>query len=174
MLETRDLILKIGAFEDWEDMYQNLWRHEECARYMLWSPIQTEEAAKRRMTATLEFQKSKNFEFLVYEKKNNQAIGFAGMEEVEHGVYEDTGIAIGPEFWGRGYGKQIVNALMKHAFEELGAARFVYSCRSQNGASKRLALACGFSWARKEERVDKRNGEPYVLEYYEICSRMLC
>lgn len=25
MLETRDLILKIGAFEDWEDMYQNLW-----------------------------------------------------------------------------------------------------------------------------------------------------
>lgn len=48
----------------------------------------------------------------MYEKSSGQAIGFAGMEEMEPGVYEDMGIALGPDFVGRGYGKQIVNAMV--------------------------------------------------------------
>ena len=27
MLETKDLILDKGRFEDWEAMYRNVWRH---------------------------------------------------------------------------------------------------------------------------------------------------
>lgn len=43
MLETKDLILKKGDFEDWHDMYVNLWSHDESARYMLWKPVHSEE-----------------------------------------------------------------------------------------------------------------------------------
>lgn len=169
MLETKDLILKAGEYEDWQDMYNNLWKHEESARYMLWTPLDSEERAKRRMKSTIEFQKRNDLkEYFVYEKKSNQAIGFAGLEEIEPGVYEDTGIAIGPAFTGRGYGKQIVNALTEYAFKQLGATKFVYSCRSQNIASKRLQASCGFTYTHSEERVDNRTGEDYILEFYEL------
>ena len=37
MLETKDLILDKGKIEDWKALYENVWKHEETARYMMWS-----------------------------------------------------------------------------------------------------------------------------------------
>ena len=110
----------------------------------------------------------KDQKYFVYEKKSGQAIGFAGMMEIAPNVYEDTGIAIGPAFVRKGYGRQILMALVNLAFEELGATKFVASCRSQNDASRQLQLACGFVYSHSEDRTDPRNGEPYVLEFYEL------
>lgn len=36
LLETKDIYLDKGKFEDWEDMYRNIWSRAESARYMLW------------------------------------------------------------------------------------------------------------------------------------------
>ncbi len=36
------------------------------------------------------------------EKGSGQAIGFAGVEEIELHIYHETGIARGPEYVGRG------------------------------------------------------------------------
>jgi len=168
MLETRDLILKTGEFEDWKDMYNNLWKHKESAKYMLWTPLDSEEAAKQRMVKNIDYQQRNQYQYFVYEKKSHQAIGFAGMEEVAPNIYEDTGIAIGPAFVGQGYGKQIVNGLMKCAFEQLGAVKFIYSCRQQNIESKRLQQSLGFTYSHSVEKVDTRTNESYVLEYYEL------
>lgn len=165
MLETKDLIIKKGEFSDWKDMYYNLWRHSESARYMLWNVTTSEEAAKARMERTIAFEESHEYEWLVYEKASNQAIGFAGMIEIEENVYEDTGIAIGPEFVRRGYGKQILNALTDYARDELGATKFVVSCRTKNIASHNLQMSCGFQFSHYEGRVDPRNGEEYTLEF---------
>ena len=85
-----------------------------------------------------------------------------------HHTVEDTGIAIGPAFVRKGYGRQILMALVNLAFEELGATKFVASCRSQNDASRQLQLACGFVYSHSEDRTDPRNGAPYVLEFYEL------
>lgn len=166
MLRTRDLILKKPEFEDWRDIYRNLWSREESARYMLWNVTRSEEDAKRRMERTIAFQ-AEHTAWLVYEKESGQAIGFAGMEEISPGVYEDIGIAVGPEFTGRGYGKQILTALTDYAFSGLGADRFVASCRSENAPSRGMILACGFRYTHCENRIDPRNGLPYVLAFYE-------
>lgn len=169
MLTTEDLILQTAEFDDWQDMYRNLWRHENSAKYMLWMPTKTEEQARERMRRSIEFQKKGNLAWFVYEQKSGQAIGFAGMCEIAEHVYEDTGIAIGPDFVGRGYGKQILMALVHLCFEELGAEKFVCSCRTGNEASRKLQLSCGFQYTHSEDRVDPRNGQEYVLEFYELC-----
>lgn len=166
MPETKDLILRKPVFEDWRDMYRNLWSREESARYMLWDVTRSEENAKRRMERTIAFQAA-HPAWLVYEKESGQAIGFGGITEVAPGVYEDTGIAVGPEFTGRGYGKQILTALTEYAFRELKAEKFIASCRSQNAPSRGMILACGFRYTHCEDRLDPRNGTPYVLEFYE-------
>lgn len=170
MIETKDLVLRKAQFEDWKDMYQNVWSREETARHMLWTVTESEEHAMERMRRTMQFQ-SEHDAWFVFEKKSGRAIGFAGILPIEDGVYEDCGIALGPEFVGRGYGKQILTALRAYAFETREAKAFVVSCRSQNAASRGAILSCGFTFTHTEDRVDPRDDTPYVLEFYKLEAR---
>ena len=163
-IETKDLILKKAKEEDWEKIYKNLWCHKESAKYMLWDVTTSEVEAIDRMQRTVAFQKVNKYAFFVYEKANNMPIGFAGMKEIQPGVYEDTGIAIGPNFTRKGYGIQILNALVEEA-KSCGAHRFVASCRKQNIASHNLQMRCGFHFVNEEVRIDPRTGERYILEF---------
>ena len=83
------------------------------------------------------------------------------------GVVEDTGVALGPAYVGRGYGKELLSLLLEIAKTEYGARLFVGSCRSQNSPSRALMLACGFRFTHTEDRTDPRNGTAYVVEFYE-------
>lgn len=168
MLETQGLLLKAAAYEDWMSIYHNLWRHEESAKYMLWRPCKTPEEAQARMKRTLAFQQSNPWAYFVYEKKTGQAIGFAGMTQIAPGVYEDIGIALGPQFTGQGYGKQLLSALVGHSFTGLGGTQFVSSCRRENFPCHKLLLACGFSFTYSENRVDPRDDQGYILEFYQV------
>lgn len=166
-IETKDLILKKATMDDLNDMYMNIWSQEETAKYMLWLPTKNIEEAKDRMIKTIEYQKDK-IAYLVYEKESGQAIGFAGMKEIENKVYEDSGIGIGSKFVGRGYGKQILMSLVEYCFEDLGAIRIVCSCRSENIASKKLQLSCSFHYTHSQPMIDKRDGSNYMLDFYEL------
>ena len=167
MLETKDLILKKAVFEDWPDIYRNLWRHAESARYMLWSVTESEEAARDRMRRTLAYEQLHEYALFVYEKLSGKAIGFAGMRELEPGVWEESGVALGPDYVGRGYGGQILDALTQRAFS-LGAREFQASCREQNERSHRLILSRGFRPTGSELCVDDRNGEEYTLLHFRL------
>lgn len=166
-IETKDLILKKASMDDVNDMYINIWSEDKSAKYMLWVPANNIEEAKDKMIKTIEFQKDK-IAYLVYEKQSGQAIGFAGMKEIEYKVYEDIGIAIGSKFVGRGYGKQILMALVDYCFEVLGAIRIVCTCRSENISSKNMQLSCGFHYSHSQAMVDKRDGLSYMLDFYEL------
>ena len=105
--------------------------------------------------------------WLVYEKITGVPIGFAGMREVTPGVWEDTGIALGPGYTGRGYGRQVLGCLLDWCKREKGARKFLYTTRRQNTASRALARACGFVYTHSEPRTDPRTGEEYVMDAYE-------
>ncbi len=164
VLEAKDVILKKGVFEDWKDLLENIWSSEETSRYMLWSPTYTEDEAKDRMNRTLDFEQKHKYALLIYEKKSMKAIGFAAMKEIEPGVYDEMGIGLGPSFVGKGYGKQVLIALITEAFVNCGATKFLASNRSQNIASKRLQMSVGFVYDHSEDKIDPRNDEPYTIE----------
>ncbi len=163
-IETDELVLKKAKEKDLTEIYRNLWSREESARYMLWDVTTSEEEAAERMRRTIAFQRANKYAFLVYEKENDRPIGFAGMREIEPGVYEDTGVALGPDFLRKGYGTQILNALAEEA-GNCGAHKFIASCRKENIASHELQMKCGFRFVKEETRIDPRNGESYILEF---------
>ena len=74
-------------------------------------------------------------------------------------------LMIDVRYQGKGYGKQIVTALLKQAFE-LGATEVAYDCFTQNVASKRLALSCGFAYSYSEEAELMKNGKKVILDYF--------
>ena len=141
MYETDRLQLKHPVFSDWEGMYRNLWCHRESAEFMLWNVTTSPEEAQERMRRSIAFQEGKPAWF-VFEKCSGEPMGFAGFREIEPGVFEDTGIAVGPAFVGKGYGKEILNLLTRIAKEQYGAVGFIASCRSRNSASRGMILGC--------------------------------
>jgi len=140
---------------------------EESAQYMWWDVTTSEEDAISRMERTIEFEQKEKYTFLVYERTTNKAIGFAGMKEVEPGVYEDLGVALGPAYCRKGYGKQILNALVSEAFAQPEAKKFVASCQIDNMASHNLQVSCGFHYSHTEERFIPCYNKMFTIEYNE-------
>ena len=167
MIETKDLILRQGSADDWQDLYRNLWSREVVFHYMFKNPCPSEEHAAARTGAYAVMHEEVKTEFFVCEKASGQAIGIAGIKELKPGKWTITDIALGPDFQDKGYGKQIVTALLKLAFE-LGTTEVSYDCFTQNTASKQLALSCGFTYTHSEEAELMKNGKKVILDYYII------
>ncbi len=164
-IETADLLLAKGQLSDWRAMFENVWSHAETAQYMLWSVTTSETDAVSRMERTIRFQ-AEHDTYLVYDKHSMQAIGFAGLEQLDADTCGETGIALGPAFVRKGYGRQIVQALCRRAKTVYGAKTFIYSSREANMASRALAQSLGFEPLDCEARVDERNSEPYTIIRY--------
>ena len=158
ILETEDLILRKARFDDWKPMYENVWRHESAARYMTWNVTRSEEEARDRMERTIRYQQNGGLSFIV--AKDGEPIGFAGVMERSHGVYEATGGCLGPDFQRKGYGKQMLTALERLVFS-LGAEKFIVTHHRDNIPSKKVILSRGFRYTHSEERDDR------ILDFYE-------
>ena len=163
-METRDLILDKARFEDWENLYRNVWSRPETARYMLWTVTDSEEDARARMERTIAWQRDHDV-WTVYQKTGRQTIGWAGLAELSPGIWQETSIALGPDYVGRGYGRQLLELLMEIA-RERGGTEFRCSVRAENAASKALIAACGFTLTATGSCIDQRNNRAYTLELY--------
>lgn len=166
MIETKDLILDKPKFDDWKSIYKNLWSQDESAKYMLWRTTKSDEEAIIRIEKSIAYMDRQPESYFIYEKSSQEAIGFAGMVQIADNTYEDTGIALGPKFVRKGYGKQILIALIEQASKRYGATEFICSCRNANIASAKLQLSCGFMYTYSEERKDPHSGENYILDFY--------
>ncbi len=166
MLETKDLILDKAKLSDWNSMFYNVWCHPESAKYMFWDITTNETDAKARMERTVKFQKNHDM-YLVYEKISGQAIGFAGVEEVSPGIFEETGVCLGPKFVRKGYGRQIVECLLEYCREQ-GAKLFYATAREDNVASNALIQAFGFELLGTEEKLVERDGTVYRFNKYRL------
>ena len=166
MQETEHLILDKARQEDWEDMYRGVWSRPECNRYMFWDLTTDEEAAQDRMARTVRWQAAHDA-WTLREKESGRAIGFAGVSPDDADTAEEQGICLAPEYWRRGYGTEILRALMDYAKTELGAKRFVCRARTDNIASRSLIEKEGFRFIGEEEVEDHRDGTPRTLAVYE-------
>ena len=158
ILETEDLILRKARFDDWKPMYENVWRHESAARYMLWDVTTSEEEAQDRIRRTIRYQLNGGLSFIV--TADGEPIGFAGVMERSPGVYDDTGGCLGPDFQRKGYGKQMLAALERLVFSR-GAEKFIVSHRRENLPSKKVILSRGFRYTHSEEK------DYGILDFYE-------
>ena len=167
-IETKDLILAKAKMEDLEAIHNNFWSEEETAKYMLWIPSKSIEESRERLESVIEFQKTRPYTYFVYEKSTMQAIGMAGIKEIEPNVYEDAGIGIGSKFQHKGYGKQILLAFIDLAKNELKAKRFVCGCDSRNIPSARLQQSCGLKYSHSTNEIRKKDDMPFVQDHYDI------
>ena len=71
------------------------------------------------------------------------------MREAEPGVYEETGICVAVKCQNRGFGKEILGALLELAFVHYEGERFIYAFMQHNIRSKNVCLRHGFQYLGK-------------------------
>ncbi|MFA5027489.1 MAG: GNAT family N-acetyltransferase [Candidatus Methylomirabilota bacterium] len=81
-------------------------------------------------------------------------VGCCGLRpyRLEERVYE-LGVHIRKAHWGRGYAREASRAVIKYAFEVLGAAALFAGHHPANATSRRLLLTLGFRYAHDEYYV---------------------
>lgn len=166
MLETKDLILRPGLENDWAQLYKNLWSRESVFQYLFSRPSLTPEAGKKKTAAYAQMHTDVPTEFFVVEKSSREAIGIAGIKFLTPDTATITDIAIGPDFWGKGYGKQILTFLTRLAFSYPEIMELHYSCFTENEISKKLALSCGFVYSHSQETMLPKSNQTITLDHY--------
>ena len=164
-IETEHLILRKARPEDIKARWKNVWSDEEVAKYMLWIPTKTEEEARERMERTI-FYQGKIPAFFVCLKESDEPIGFAGIKEVEEGVYEDCGACFMRTCQRKGYGKEMIAALTTLAFEKFHAKAVRFGCFEENIPSKSLIECMGFEFVDKVPEVREKDGYEYIALNY--------
>ncbi len=88
-------------------------------------------------------------------------IGFCTLMHLghRHGNHE-LGIMIGDrEYWGRGYGRDVVKTLLDYGFRYLGSRRIALTTNARNARALRCFLACGFVEEGRPRKVVWIEGE---------------
>ena len=169
-LITEHLILRKAKEEDLESIWKNVWSDERLNEMMFWEVSKTKEEAFDRLQRTIEYQKE-NDNFFVCLKDTDEVIGFAGVRKIYDNAYEDSGICVAKDYQGKGYGKEIVKALLDYAFYQLDGAIFYYSCFIENDASRNLCKHFGFSFSYSQEQIRSRDQKKVKLEFYTLTKR---
>lgn len=164
-LETEHLSLRKAKESDLEAIYRNVWSDTHLAENMLWKPTETLPEAKERMQRTIAYQ-SKWDAFFVCLKETDEAIGFAGIRENEPGEYEETGICIASRHQHKGYGKEVLQALLHLVFDMHHGISFRYGCFHDNEASARLCKSAGFVYTATETRIRDWDQKEVTIAFY--------
>ena len=99
-------------------------------------------------------------------KETDEAIGFAGIKEVEQKVFEESGICVAAKYQNLGYGTEILQALMQLAFEEFGGEKFIYACMYENERSRKVCQKFGFRYSHSQDEVRQWDGAQFVNDFY--------
>lgn len=100
---------------------------------------------KQRFERLMAHPNPESQDFEIYDE-DDTLIGVAFISGISgHHLHCSLGVTIGErDYWGKGYGKKAMKALLKHCFESLGMHRVTAEAFEYNNAWKRLVEGCGF------------------------------
>jgi RimJ/RimL family protein N-acetyltransferase/GNAT superfamily N-acetyltransferase len=142
VFETERLIIRKATLDDVE-MYFRLWNSPDVMRNV-GSPCGLKITRDRISEKIMGYDGSEFDQTLVViNKSTKMKLGECklGLPDKEH--IASTDIKLFPEFWYKGFGKEIKNALCKYLFQHTKAKIIKASPNIKNEASQRLQEACG-------------------------------
>ena len=92
---------------------------------------------------------------------DGQYIGYCSLMHLQNRYGNlELGILIGDrEYWGRGYGREVIKLLLDYGFRYLGARRIDLTTHAKNERAIRCYLACGFVEEGRPRKVIWIEGE---------------
>lgn len=143
-LETSRLLLRPPKLSDARQMFSYA-RDERVARYVLWDAHRhLGDSRKHLWDLIIGNFTGQTQQYSVIEKASGLMIGTAGFVRFDKdNQMGEIGYSLGYDYWGKGYAKELLSALLRHGFTRLSLERIEGLTDARNEASARVMLACG-------------------------------
>jgi GrpB-like predicted nucleotidyltransferase (UPF0157 family)/GNAT superfamily N-acetyltransferase len=165
-LQTERLILKTSELSDLDNLLA-LGTDPEVMKYIGDGTIQTEEKVKRSLSIAIPYQEKYGMGFCsVFEKDSGNFVGQAGLvhlgiDDSHHEI--EIAYRLHKNFWGKGYGTELVRALIRWGFEHLSVYKLIAVAAPENIASQKVLKKAGLDFTGEIEWYDGRKLFGYVI-----------
>ena len=125
---------------------------------------------KREIKEKILFQEASEFDqALIVITKDGTKIGECKLGTPDENGVSKTDIKLLPQFWNKGYGKEIKAALVKYLFENTGCRGIKATPKKKNIASIKMQESVGAKKISEGKYVFPENMKTYTIdvEYYE-------
>lgn len=99
--------------------------------------------------------------FIIRDKPSNDLIGLVSLDKHHDGISTEISYQLLPVWWGKGYGKEVVETVLEYAFSELGLPVIVAETQTANLASCKLLEGVGM---RLRDKVFRFGAEQAIYE----------
>ena len=149
-IETARLSLRPASLGDNEALWQ-LWTLPEVRRFMFGDTIMTHEETAGWI-GLAESLHDRGLGAWVVEDRAGHLLGHVALVPIDDIPSRDPrfdddiefGIALRPEFWGKGYALEALTPVLRHGLEGAGLARILGVADKPNQASRELQRRAGF------------------------------
>jgi [ribosomal protein S5]-alanine N-acetyltransferase len=146
VIQTERLAMRDFLPEDFASVHAYA-SDPEVTRYTAFGPNTPEVTTEflQRVCAEASGPERKNFSFAAIHRPTNQLIGSCGlMRSDANGPQYGFGYVLHRDWWRRGFGREMVSALVEFGFRELGARRLWAHVFVGNVGSARIVEELGF------------------------------
>lgn len=171
-IETERLYLRQLRLEDVYEYYERLFGDGDVSRYMLFDPHQDIGESLESLQRKLErYEEDPYYCWGVTTKEEDSLIGLIELLRFDEAAESCSFVyMLGCDYWGQGYGTEMLQAVIRFAFEELGIERIVADHMTKNPASGAVMRKAGMTRIDTEEGKYEKLGIRYDADVYEICN----
>ena len=136
-IETDRCILRRITLADYEEMYESWGKYEEVCRYFPFDPAESVEQYRKMVKHWAEnYQSDVYFHWVIEWKENGKLIGTINLGNVdETSLYSDTCYMLSPEYQSRGIMTEVLQSVLRYAFDKIGLNRVQAEVFKGNAAS---------------------------------------
>lgn len=170
-IETEHLVMRRLQMEDVYEYYERLFGDADVSRYMLFDSHQDISESMESLRRKLDRYEEGNFYCwgVALKEEGESLIGLAELLRFEEET-ETCGFVymLGCNYWNKGYGTELLKAVIGFAFEELEVKRILADHMTPNIASGRVMEKAGMKHMGTENGKYEKQGILYDAEIYEI------
>lgn len=144
-IETDRCISRRITLADYEEMYESWGKYEEVCRYFPFDPAESVEQYRKMVKHWAEnYQSDVYFHWVIEWKENGKLIGTINLGNVdETSLYSDTCYMLSPEYQSRGIMTEVLQSVLRYAFDKIGLNRVQAEVFKGNAASALVLIKCG-------------------------------
>lgn len=170
VLQSERLVLRKVARDDADAYYRNLGSSAAVARGMLWDPHTDILDSVASVEKTLRrYDEGHCWRWAISRKENPELIGIIELLRFE-GSDRSCSFAymLGQQFWGKGYGTEVLRTVFRFAFDRLGVEVIRADHFADNPASGRAMAKAGMVCVGRETGKYVKNGVSHDAILYQL------
>ena len=162
-METSRTVLSKPTAMDYDEVFA-LQSNQQTRQY-LGGPV-TKEEFPEKFKDILDAKVPESY-WVVRQKETNAFIGFVSIAKYHDQIHYEVSYELDPEFWGDGYGAEIIEKVISYGFKDLSLEEIYAETQKKNAASIRLLEKVGMQLKSEVERF----GEQQVVYAVKTLSR---